>query len=282
MNNKPYLNRCWLLVSFLIVFGCSESKKPEDSEEVTENEVSQEESIEQDNVGQNADSKGDESTSIEGLNKEEVKAKDQSGYLPSIVPENMTVAEKKKRFRALLIPAIDDVYADLSKQYEELKKIIERGETNERIAKLKVSYKVESDLDLLKAIKPHPKSIALAQAAMESAWGTSRFFVKANNIFGVWSFDKSEPRIAASEKRGDKTIWVKKYASVEAAVSDYYRVLGRGSAFKEFRTTKMENPDPYVLVTKLDRYSEKGDEYGKELAAMIRFNKFDKFDQTQE
>ena len=114
---------------------------------------------------------------------------------------------------------------------------------------------------------------------MESAWGTSRFFREANNVFGVWSFDPNEPRIAAGKKRGDKTIWVKRYKNVTASVLDYYRVIAKGNAFTAFRTLRLNSNDPFILLTKLDRYSERGDAYGKELAAMIRFNKFTNYDQ---
>jgi len=144
--------------------------------------------------------------------------------------------------------------------------------------RLRAKYKVKNNKKLLKAIKPHPKSIAMAQAAMESAWGTSRFFTKANNIFGVWSFNKNEPRVAASKKRGNKTVWVKKSRSIKESIEDYYLLLARGRAFGEFRNLKMKSSDPYKLVTKLNRYSEKGAMYGKELSSMIRFNKFHKLD----
>ena len=128
------------------------------------------------------------------------------------------------------------------------------------------------------ALKPHPISITMAQAAMESSWATSRFFREATNIFGVWSFDEDEPRIAAGEKRGNKTIWVKKYSSVKSAINDYYRTLARGSAFVEFRQLKMTTNDPHELVKKLDRYSEKGAKYGEELTSIIKFNKFHLYD----
>ena len=199
-------------------------------------------------------------------------------YVADIVPEKMSVKEKKQRFAYLVAPAVDEVHAELMEQYKEVSRSILGGENGQFIETLKVKYKVADDQALLKALKPHPRSIALAQAAMESAWGTSRFFREANNIFGVWSFDKNEPRIAASQKRGNKTIWVKRYPSIKAAVKDYYRVLAKGSAFSEFRNLKMKTSDPYELVKKLDRYSEKGDAYGKELAAMIRYNKFDAYD----
>lgn len=198
-------------------------------------------------------------------------------YVANVVPEKMTVHEKKQRFAYLVAPAVNEVHAELKKQYKVVSKSILDGEDAQLIKALKEKYRVTDDQDLLEALKPHPRSIALAQAAMESAWGTSRFFREANNIFGVWSFDENEPRIAASQKRGSDTIWLKKYPSIKAAVNDYYRVLARGSAFEKFRELKMETSDPYKLVKKLDRYSEKGDAYGKELAAMIRFNKFDTY-----
>lgn len=190
----------------------------------------------------------------------------------------MTVQEKKTRFKSLIIPAVNNVYADLMKRYKDIKSSLEKGQAVENIEKLKIEYKVSTNDELLMALKPHPKSIAIAQAAMESSWATSRFFRDAYNIFGVWSFDKDEPRIAALKKRGDKTIWVKKYTSVEDSIYDYYRTLARSNAFAEFRETKMKTSDPYVLVTKLDRYSEKGNVYGEELTSIIKFNKFDRYD----
>ena len=190
----------------------------------------------------------------------------------------MTVQEKKARFSALVVPAVNTVYSDLMIQYQETSTILAAGKSNNEIDKLRVEYKAMTNSDLLMALKPHPRSIAIAQAAMESSWATSRFFREANNIFGVWSFDEDEPRIAALQKRGDKTIWLKKYKSVEAAVYDYYRTLARSSAFAEFRRTKMITNDPFLLVKKLDRYSEKGSLYGEELTAIIRFNKFNDYD----
>lgn len=207
-----------------------------------------------------------------------VASKQEKHYTAENVPEKMTVQEKKKRFRALLVPAVKKVYAELQNRYQNVKQAIESGEQAEKIESLKIEYKAESDQDLLKRLKPHPVSIVLAQAAMESAWATSRFFTQANNIFGVWSFDKNEPRIAAGEKRGNKTIWLKKYSSIEDAIRDYYRVLARGPAFDKFRDIRASSNDPFKMVKGLDKYSELGAKYGKELASVIRYNKFNQFD----
>lgn len=210
--------------------------------------------------------------------KSSADVKSELTYTAEIIPQKMTVQEKKKRFRYLLVPAVKRVYADLDEQYHRVKGLIKSGSDASQINRLKKEYKANSDNDLLARLKPHPVSIVLAQAAMESAWATSRFFVEAKNIFGVWSFNKNEPRIAAGEKRGSKTIWLKKYKTIEAAVRDNYRVLARGSAFSKFRQLRMESNNPFKLVKGLDKYSELGSKYGKELASVIRYNKFNQFD----
>jgi len=188
------------------------------------------------------------------------------------LPE-MTVQEKKARFISIILPVTQEVYGELLARYNEVSSELKAG-NSEQYEDLKKEYKVSNDEGLLMALKPHPISITLAQAAMESSWATSRFFREANNIFGVWSFDENDDRIAAGEKRGDKTVWLKKYSSVNAAISDYYRTLARGNAFVEFRRLNLTTSDPYELVKKLDKYSEKGALYGEELRSIIKFNKF--------
>jgi Bax protein len=198
----------------------------------------------------------------------------------TIVP-GISVEEKKAQFKATIVPAVGEVYRELMQKYLEVSELIQAEGEIDELAPLRKQYKAANNEELLIALKPHPQSIALAQAAIESSWATSRFFKEANNTFGVWSFSENEPRIAASGKRGDKTIWIKKYDSVKDSVRDYYRTLARGTAYAEFRTLKMETNDPYELVKKLDRYSEKGAEYGRELSAIIRFNNFENYDQQQ-
>jgi Bax protein len=191
------------------------------------------------------------------------------------VEEVVSVSAKKQRFLNQMVPVVDQVYADLKQRYARVETLLKQERETDFIAELKREYKAGS------ALKPHPPSVALAQAAMESAWGTSRFFSEANNVFGVWSFNANEPRIAAGEQRGDKTIWVRKYDSLEDSVRDYYRLLGRSGAFEEFRALRMHSSDPHALVKKLHRYSEKKDAYGEELSAVIRYNKFTRFDDDQ-
>lgn len=193
------------------------------------------------------------------------------------VEKKLIISKKKQDFLNLLLAPINKVY----NEFDTLYKDIRENPNDKRIKSLIKEYKVKTYKELLLALKPHPQSIALAQAAMESAWATSRFFKEANNIFGVWSFNKNEARIAASSLRGKQTIWLKKYESVEASVRDYYKTLSKGKAFKAFRALnyEKEHQNPYLLTKKLNKYSEKGEEYGKELNAMILYNKFTRFDE---
>ena len=201
------------------------------------------------------------------------------GFTAKEIPANMSVATKKKRFYALLVPAVEKVHTELMIEYLRVKENVLNETNADEISRLKLIYKAKSDEELLYALKPHPQSIVLAQAAMESAWATSRFFREANNVFGMWSSNKNEPRIAAGEKRGGKrTIWLRKFDSIEDSVRAYYKLMARGKAYKEFRKTRYQTADVHEIVKKLDKYSEIGELYGKELSQVIRYNKLIKYD----
>jgi Bax protein len=199
-------------------------------------------------------------------------------YSTSVVPKHMTVAQKKKRFFALLVPAVEDVHKELEAQYQQTKRDIKEHKNQERITALKKKYKAKSDEELLIKIKPHPMSIALAQAAMESAWGTSRFFTQANNIFGVWSTSSKQKRIAAGEKRGKRTIWVRKFDNLDEAIRQYYFMLSVAPRYKAFKKMSYEGKPVSEIIKGLKYYSERGDAYVKELGSMIRYNKLTRYD----
>ena len=158
---------------------------------------------------------------------------------------SMSVQEKKQIFLDAVLPAIQKVHAKNVKQGKYV----------------------------------HPISITLAQAAIESGWGTSRFFKEANNIFGVWSYGNTTKRIAALQKRNGKTIWLRKYDSLEDSVADYYVNISKGNAYKKFRELNTKGSDIYELVKELKMYSEKREIYSKELSQIIKYNKFTQYDE---
>lgn len=197
---------------------------------------------------------------------------------PKIKRKHIPVSLKKENFKKIMVPIVRSVYFELENKYKMVRKHIHMKTESEYIEKLKVEYKADSEQELLHAIKPHPISIVLAQSAIESAWLTSRFAKEANNIFGVWSFSKNEPRIAASNTRGDKTIYLKKYKNYTEAVRDYYKSIAKSWAYPQFRYLRTVTNDPYILLPHLKSYSEKGEVYTNILAKMIKSNKFYQYD----
>ena len=199
-------------------------------------------------------------------------------YTASKVPKNMSSKEKKARFYYLVVPAVNRVYRELMVEYYSIREDIVNGRNTDQMKTLKAIYHVQTNEDLLIAIKPHPKSITIAQAAMESAWGTSRFFREANNVFGMWSKNKNDKRIAASMKRGSHIIWLRKFDSIEESVHSYYQTMGRASAYKKFRKYKTTACSVYTMIKGLDKYSEIGELYVEQLEKVIRYNKLTIYD----
>ncbi|MFT7861007.1 MAG: glucosaminidase domain-containing protein [Sulfurimonas sp.] len=191
-----------------------------------------------------------------------------------------SVTQKKKKFYALVVPAVEKVYAQKYKTYEEIRQALENSKKKEKVEDLKKYYRVTSDQELLMALKPQPKSIAIAQAAMESGWGTSRFFQRANNLFGMWSISKKEKRIAAMGKRdNNRTIWIKKYDSIEDSIKGYYLTLSRGKQYEKMRRLNYKSDDVYEIIKGLEKYSERGKLYVDDIAGIIRYNKLTQYDE---
>ena len=99
-------------------------------------------------------------------------------YSADRIPEKMTIGEKKERFKQLLVPAVRDVYMELMNKHKRVVSALKSGSDLKMISQLKKEYKADSDQDLLARIYPHPVSIVLAQAAMESAWVTFKEFFR--------------------------------------------------------------------------------------------------------
>lgn len=194
-------------------------------------------------------------------------------------------AESKRLFLERTTAAVYKVKAKLDAQYRmvyklSLKKHLTRDE-RATIERLKKSYNVDGIPCLLKRLHTHPVSIVIAQAALESGWGSSRFYTEANNIFGVWSYDPYEPRMAAGKPRaGKKKVYVKKYKNLEASIESYYRMMAKGRAYKQFRTARLHTDNPFEIIPYLDHYSELRHEYVKRLYFVIKSNSFYQLDAT--
>jgi Bax protein len=139
-------------------------------------------------------------------------------------------------------------------------------------------YKTKNFDELMKRMDPHPISLTLAQAAIESGWGSSRFFKEGNNIFGVWSFSKSDERMVASQSREGKNIYLKRYENLLGSVEDYHLILARGNQYQEFRDCIQRSNNVFELIWYLRIYSERRDGYVIMLRNLITANNLAKYD----
>ena len=204
-------------------------------------------------------------------------------YTNTVSLNNLQVSEKKQKFFHMILPAILISKANLKLKRERVLSLVstpkEELAENDRefLEDLYKTYKTTDNKKLLSRLKTHPVSIILAQAAIESAWGESRFFKEGNNIFGMWSYNKNEPRIKTHSNRNGKAIYVKKYASISDAIDDYFIVIGRG-AYKSFRKHRDITDNPLELVKYLVNYCELSN-YPTKLKKFIVHNKLRKFDE---
>jgi len=126
--------------------------------------------------------------------------------------------------------------------------------------------------------------LALAQAAIESGWGKSRFVKEANNIFGHWEY--SNKGLAPKSKYDHITIdySIKIFPTLEDSIKAYMLNLNRNLAYKKFRELREKFHSQNKVYTGLDaadtmiNYSQKKEEYVKLLKHMIKSNGWEKYD----
>lgn len=196
--------------------------------------------------------------------------------------KKLDIDERKKAFIDIVLPSILLVQDRIRIDKNRIEEIIDMEEVipadTAFVASMQKTYKVESIFDLPSRMITPPVCIILAQAALESGWGTSRFFLEGNNIFGMWSYSTNHDRLAAGEKRGDRQIYVRKFPDIYASVLNYYQTLGRLRAYANFREALKKETDPYIIVGYLNKYSERGEAYTNTVASMIRQNDMEKFE----
>ncbi|MCF8303781.1 MAG: glucosaminidase domain-containing protein [Bacteroidales bacterium] len=207
-------------------------------------------------------------------------------YTNTISLQGLPIEQKKQKFIDMMLPAVLVTQYRIEKNRNRIIEIHQKMLNKESIPRadsvfvyerLKM-YNAETINDLIERLKPHPTSIVLAQGALESGWGTSRFFLKANNIFGIWSFNPNDKRIRASHSRGTRAIYLKKYDNISQGIFDYYKTLARVSVYKEFRKKRLDNNDPLELIPYLYGYSELGEVYISRLRKVIKYNNLTKYD----
>ncbi|RED51489.1 glucosaminidase domain-containing protein [Aestuariispira insulae] len=152
-----------------------------------------------------------------------------------------------------------------------------------------VSYKVKPGKinNLLARVDVVPVSLALAQAAIESGWGSSRFARQGNALFGEWTWNENNKGIVPDSRDEGKTHRIRAFDSPLDSVASYLHNLNTHRAYRELRSIRALARRQGQMVSGLDltsgliRYSEKGGEYVDLLQSVIRTNDLAQYDQAR-
>ena len=186
--------------------------------------------------------------------------------LPLIVAENERIMADREKLLLLLEKKFT---TDLEKQWIRQKLLeykVKKGDINQLIVRM----------DII------PTSIALAQAAKESGWGTSRFALEGNAIFGQWTW--SGQGIAPLDRASNKNHKILKFPILRASVKAYQNNLNTHKSYSKFRQKRMTLRDKnkkisgLELTETLNNYAQTGSEYTKILNQIIRQNRLSDFE----
>ena len=198
--------------------------------------------------------------------------------------------KKKDTFIKIVMPLILDENDKILEDRKKLFKILGKP-SNTRGEKvwLKRRFKDymvngEDIAELKLRMDTIPTSLAIAQAAKESGWGTSRFALDGNAMFGQWTW--SEDGIEPSEKNTSSSHKILKFPMLQSSVKAYMRNLNTHRGYKELRKKRAElrksnkKLSGLDLVSFLYNYAQTGSEYVKVLEKIIRQNELTDFDSS--
>jgi Bax protein len=211
--------------------------------------------------------------------------------LPQEIKMIENVKKRKEFFIQIVLPLIiqenNNIRLDRKTLFNIINKSNNTASEKKWLEKKYKQYGVNSrDLSVLKIrMDEIPTSLAIAQAAKETGWGTSRFAQEGNALFGqwTWSGEGLKPK-KAEEGKGHK---VMKFNVLQASVRAYQRNLNTHSTYKDFRKARAEfrdlnKPlDSIELSTHLNKYAETGNQYVEVLQKIITQNKLKDFDDAK-
>ena len=208
--------------------------------------------------------------------------------LPRDLNNLQSVLLKKETFIKIVLPLIVAENEKILDDREKLKIISEKKFTTELekqwLRQKLLEYKVKKgDINqLMVRMDIIPVSIALAQAAKESGWGTSRFALEGNAIFGQWTWDGQG--IAPLKRDGDKNHKILKFPILRASVKAYKNNLNTHKSYVKFRDKRRKLREKNLAITglvlsdTLKNYAQTGSEYTKILNQIITQNRLTDFE----
>ena len=213
------------------------------------------------------------------------------GMLPVELKQIQSTKERKELFIKIVLPLIlrenNRIKRDRSTLFKILNKNINsKAEKNWLNNKFKQYGVVNKDVSTLKVrMDEIPVSLAIAQAAKETGWGTSRFAIEGNALFGQWTYSGEGIKPAGSDKNDKHKVMA--FSVLKASVRAYQRNLNTHSSYKEFRKVRAiqrDNDEPLnslELANYLNSYAETGEEYTKTLKKIILQNNLKDFDKAK-
>jgi Bax protein len=211
--------------------------------------------------------------------------------LPAEIKKIENTKKRKDLFIQIILPLViaenNSIKTDRKKLFRILNKSKNtKAEQNWLNSKFKQYGVINKNLSTLKIrIDEVPISMAIAQAAKETGWGTSRFAQEGNALFGQWTWTGDGIRPSGADD--DSTHKVMKFNILQASVKAYQRNLNTHSTYKNFRSARAElrsdgkKLDSMLLSEHLDKYAETGKEYVKILQQIIKQNNLMDFDDAK-
>ena len=211
--------------------------------------------------------------------------------LPAEIKMIENVKKRKEFFIQIILPLILEENKKINLDRKRLFNIINKSNNSSLEKKwLERKYKQygipSKDLSALKIrMDIIPVSLAIAQAAKETGWGTSRFAQQGNALFGQWTWSGEGLKPKEAEKNeGHK---VMKFNILQASVRAYQRNINTHSSYQDFRLARAklrdlgESLDSMILSSYLDKYAETGNQYVKVLQKIIVQNNLKDFDDAK-
>ena len=197
--------------------------------------------------------------------------------------------QQKENFIGIVLPLILAANEEINQRRSAIMRAAEQSnrdslETWARLYRVKSDGKSLDELqrDLLQRADIVPVSLALAQAAIESGWGTSRFARQGNALFGQWAW-QADAGLKPAEASNSRAV-VRSFPNLFGSVRAYMHNLNTHSSYATFRErrtmlrTRAAGDLGYQLANFMGNYAEIGDAYIRKLQQLIRSNKFGKYE----
>ena len=211
--------------------------------------------------------------------------------LPDDIRKISNTKERKEMFIKIVLPLIlkenNKIRIDRKRLFTILNKNSNTDIEKKWLEKKYKQYGVrQNDLSTLKVrMDEIPVSLAIAQAAKETGWGTSRFALIGNALFGQWTWSGEGLKPKNADKGKDHKVM--KFHNLQLSVRAYLRNLNTHSSYKNLRKARTElrnknKPlDSLILSKHLDKYAETGSQYIEVLKKIIIQNNLKDFDEAR-